>query len=57
VEAAIISKGTRDMIIGKAFRDAKAIAISKDIYADLVMPQLLAKAHNQMLGVKSHVPG
>jgi large subunit ribosomal protein L10 len=56
IEIAFPNKVTTPLLITKAFNDAKALAISKDIYADAVMPQLLAKAHNQMLSLKSMVP-
>jgi large subunit ribosomal protein L10 len=55
--AGIPNKQTMTHLIAKAFRDAKAIAVSQNIYADRVMPDILAKAHKQMLSVKSNVPG
>ncbi|MBI5881168.1 50S ribosomal protein L10 [archaeon] len=55
--AGIPNKDTTSHLIAKAFRDAKAIAVSQNIYADRAMPDILAKAHNQMLSVKSNVPG
>jgi large subunit ribosomal protein L10 len=57
METGILTKETTTLLITKAFTDAKALARECGIYADIVMPELLAKAHNQMLGVKSHVPG
>ncbi|HII72689.1 TPA: 50S ribosomal protein L10 [Candidatus Woesearchaeota archaeon] len=56
MEAGILTKETTTLMITKAFNDAKALAIAQDIYADTVMPMLLAKAHNQMLGLKGMVP-
>ncbi|MBW2971751.1 50S ribosomal protein L10 [Candidatus Woesearchaeota archaeon] len=57
IEAGILNKETTTVLVTKAYNDAKALAVAQNIYADAVMPLLLAKAHNQMLGVKSHVPG
>ncbi len=56
IEAAITGKDTSEFLVTKAFNDAKALARECNIYADAVMPELLAKAHNQMLGLKSMVP-
>ncbi|MBW2997304.1 50S ribosomal protein L10 [Candidatus Woesearchaeota archaeon] len=56
MECGILTKETTIMLITKAFTDAKALATSQDIYADTVMPELLSKAHNQMLSLKAKVP-
>jgi large subunit ribosomal protein L10 len=56
MEMALPNKTTTPMLITKAFNDAKALAVAQNIYADAVMPSLLAKAHNQMLSLKSMVP-
>jgi large subunit ribosomal protein L10 len=56
METAIMTDMTKQPLIAKAFNDAKFLAISQDIYADKVMPMLIAKAHNQMLSVKAKVP-
>ena len=56
MECGILTKETTTLLITKAFTDAKALAVSQDIYADTVMPELLSKAHNQMLSLKAKVP-
>lgn len=56
MECGILTKETTTMLITKAFTDAKALAISQDIYADTVMLELISKAHNQMLSLKAKVP-
>ena len=56
MECGIITKETTEMLLVKAFTDAKALAVSQEIYADIVMPDLISKAHNQMLSVKAKVP-
>jgi len=56
VEAAITSKDTVEFLLTKAFNDAKGLGREQNIYADGVMPDLLAKAHNQMLSLKNMVP-
>lgn len=57
IEAGILTPETTELMVTKAFTDAKALARECNIYADIVMPEIIAKAHNQMLSVKSHVPG
>ncbi|MFH1064304.1 MAG: 50S ribosomal protein L10 [Candidatus Woesearchaeota archaeon] len=56
MEAGILTDETTEPMVAKAFRDAKALAVSQNICADGVMPELLAKAHGQMLSVKALVP-
>jgi large subunit ribosomal protein L10 len=56
IEAGIFTKETTTLLVTKAFADAKALAIAQDIYADAVMPLLLAKANSQMLSLKGIVP-
>ncbi len=56
MEAGILTDQTTGPMITKAFRDAKALAVSQNICADGVMPELLSKAHGQMLSVKALVP-
>lgn len=57
MECGILTKETTELLVTKAFTDAKALAVSQEIYADIVMPDLVSKAHNQMLGLKARVPG
>ncbi|MFC1742141.1 50S ribosomal protein L10 [Nanoarchaeota archaeon] len=56
MEAGILTAETTELMVTKAFTDAKALARECSIYADCVMPELIAKAHNQMLGLKGLVP-
>ena len=52
VDIAYPSRDTIDLLIQKSFRDAKAIAIERDILADLVVEQVLAKANAQAESLK-----
>ncbi len=52
MECGILTKETTNLLVTKAFTDARALAIETNIYADEVMPQLIAKANNQMLALK-----
>lgn len=56
MECGILTKETTELLMTKAFRDARALAVEQGIYADLVMPDIIARAHNQMLSVKAKVP-
>ena len=53
VDIAYPSKDTIELLIQKSFRDAKLIAIDRDILADLVIEQILAKADAQAAAVKN----
>jgi large subunit ribosomal protein L10 len=55
VETGILTKETTELLVTKAYRNAKAVALESGFPADGVIPDLLAKAHNQMLGVKALV--
>ncbi|NQU79500.1 50S ribosomal protein L10 [Candidatus Woesearchaeota archaeon] len=57
MEAGVFTKETTSTLITKAFNDAKALAVAENIYADVVMPTIIAKAHNEMMSVKSLVSG
>lgn len=52
VDVAYPCKETIEILVQKSFRDAKAIAIERDILADLVVEQILAKANAQAESVK-----
>lgn len=52
-EAAFVTKSNRETLIQKAFRDAKALAVSQAIPADKAIGDILAKAERQMLSLKS----
>ena len=53
VEAGIVNAVTAEVMIQKAFRDSKGLALEANILADLVVEELLEKAERQMLEVKS----
>ncbi|MBD3259405.1 50S ribosomal protein L10 [Candidatus Woesearchaeota archaeon] len=53
MNAGVLTKETTEVMIIKAFNDAKALAISQDIMADAVAEQVLAKADTQAKSVKS----
>lgn len=52
VDIAYPSRETIELLVQKSFSDAKAIAIERDILADLVVEQILAKANAQAESVK-----
>ncbi|MBT3406946.1 50S ribosomal protein L10 [Candidatus Woesearchaeota archaeon] len=54
--AGIPTSTTTEPLIQKAFRDAKALAISESILADGVTEEIIAKAHAQMNSVASQLP-
>jgi large subunit ribosomal protein L10 len=56
VEAGILNKDTTEFMVCKAFNDAKALAVEQGILADLVIADIIAKAHNQMLAVACDLP-
>jgi large subunit ribosomal protein L10 len=52
VDIAYASGDTIELLIQKSFRDAKAIALERDILADAVIEQILLKADAQATSVK-----
>ena len=50
--AAYLTKMTTPHLIGKAFNDSKALGRAQNIFEKEVMPDLLAKAHRAMSGIK-----
>lgn len=56
VETAYPTDINKELLIQKAFRDAKALALSENILADAVVEEILAKAERHMLGLKSSIP-
>ena len=52
VNASYPTKSTINLLIGKAYNDAKAIGISQNIFDKGIVEDLLAKAERQMLGLK-----
>ena len=57
VEIGYTTKDTIELLIGKAFKDAKALGISQNIMADLLVQDLLGKAEHEMhaLKVEAHI--
>jgi len=55
-ETGYITEMNRETLIQKAFRDAKALALSENIMADAVVGELLAKAEREMQSLKSQLP-
>lgn len=53
MEAGILTKETTELMVQKAFRNAKALAVSQAICAKEVMPEILARAHNEMKSLKA----
>ena len=56
METGIMTKETTEVMIQKAFSEAKAIAISQSIMADAVINDIIAKAQAEMLSVASQLP-
>ncbi|MBI2146290.1 50S ribosomal protein L10 [Candidatus Woesearchaeota archaeon] len=52
VEAAYCTADTTEMLLQKAFRDAKALALEQDILTDLTAGEVLAKAESQALSLQ-----
>lgn len=52
MNAGILTRETTELMITKAFNEAKSLALAQDILADAVMEELLAKADMQMQAVK-----
>ncbi|NOY11020.1 MAG: 50S ribosomal protein L10 [Archaeoglobi archaeon] len=53
VNAAYVTEETAEILIQKAFMDAKNLAINAVIYEPEAMPDILAKAHSEMLSLAS----
>ncbi|HII72588.1 TPA: 50S ribosomal protein L10, partial [Candidatus Woesearchaeota archaeon] len=52
MEAGILTPETTELMVQKAFREAKALAVEAVIYADAAIEAILAKANAQCLGLK-----
>lgn len=52
IDVAYPSSSTIELLVQKAFRDGKGLAISQGIMAKEVVPDILAKAEREMLSVK-----
>ena len=55
VELAYPTKENIAQLVSKVFRQAKALALERDIFADAIVPQLIAKAEAQASGLNSYV--
>ena len=53
---AYITKDNSELLIQKAFREAKAVALDAGIVNKVTVEELLAKANRQMLALKEKVP-
>ncbi len=53
LEISFLTKETIEMMIAKAFRETKTIALSQNIMADDVKEEIMAKATKEMLALKS----
>jgi len=53
LELSFLTKETTEMMISKAFREAKSLALSQNIMADGVKEDIMAKANKEMLALKS----
>ncbi len=53
LELSFLTKETTEIMITKAFREAKAIALSQNIVADGIKEEIMAKANREMLALKS----
>lgn len=52
IEAAYLTKDNTTILIGKAFNDAKTLALEKQIMSDIVAESLMEKAERQALSIK-----
>ena len=53
LELSFLTKETTEIMIAKAFREAKSLALSQNIMADGVKEEIMAKANKEMLALKS----
>ncbi len=53
LELSFLTKETTEIMIAKAFREAKTLALSQNIMADAVKGEIMAKANKEMLSLKS----
>ena len=52
MESSYLSEETKEMLIQKAFRDAKAVAVEQNIVNDETKEEILAKAEAQASSLK-----
>ncbi len=57
MEAGVYNADTTGLLVTKAHSEARALAISQALYVKELMPEILAKVHNQMLAVQSATGG
>lgn len=53
IEIALPNKDTIELLIQKSFREAKAVALDRNIMADAIVQDLVEKAEREMLALKS----
>jgi len=53
LELSFLTKETTEMMVSKTFSEAKTLALSQNIMADAVKGEIMAKANNEMLALKS----
>lgn len=53
IEIAYPTKETTEMLVAKAFNEAKALALEQNIMSDVVAEELVSKAERQMLSLKT----
>jgi len=56
VEAAYPTLETAEVLLQKAFSESRNLAINEYILTDMTAGDTLARVHNQMLGLASHLP-
>ncbi len=55
MDAAVFTSQTTELLVQKAFRESKALAMEQNIMADAVASDLLQKAERQIIGLKSQL--
>jgi large subunit ribosomal protein L10 len=55
VNTGYITKETAPILIAKAYSEAKAVAIEAGVYEPEIIKDIIAKAHLQMLALKSTI--
>lgn len=54
-ELSFLTKETTEILVSKAFNEAKSVALTQNIITDETKEQIIAKANNEMLALKSKV--
>jgi large subunit ribosomal protein L10 len=56
VEAGVLTAETTELMITKAFNNARGLALETNMFTKDTMPEMIAKAHRQMSGVNALIP-